>query len=364
MQDIIKENVSYIDLNDSEEVKKLLKKRNELVKEKKVIKNIAISLWEMQNHEISLVEKDYKISNVIFTEVVYKGEVVGAIQKPMDKVTSEDMNCIIEKRNNVLSYFPYSRIDEIFNKGGNASKTEIKELSKYKNYIKTYKFWKHAEPYFSQAVKTFKMIVDDENCKVFLKENVKLKNYALKDQIPDEYKHFLYENHKISLVSVKDDKSEFVGGNNCYKRDLYLNNLLIRTTYDIRKNIGFEDLTYLFKRYQEEIDAFNISLYNYKKNSLQYNIKKAEESGSLIKTLKLKNELNKLNKKHKELDFNNNFWRRNKFIISDALLSYYQLDKNESQIKQINKKISEIDNQINAFNKVQDESIKEINSLI
>ena len=185
MQEILKDSIKDLDLNDIKEVNKLQDKRDRLIKERRKIKEIAISLWEMQNHEISLVEKEYEISNMTWTDIVFRGTIVGTIEKPKDMITSEDMKCILEKRANIMSYFPYSRINEIYKKGFNASKNEKNELKEYKNYIKTYKFWEYAEPYFSQAVNTFKNIVDDENCKVFLKESVKFKNMALKDNVSD-----------------------------------------------------------------------------------------------------------------------------------------------------------------------------------
>lgn len=357
----MQENIKDLTLDDFEETKKLIEKRDKLIKERKAIKDVAIELWQMQNPEIKLMEKEYEISNLTWTYVVYRDVLVGVIEKPMDKVTSEDMKCIIEKRDNIMSYFPYNRIKEITSRRAKLNKNEIKELKGYKNYFDTYKFWQYTEPYFSQAVNTFKFVVDDENCKVFLKEDTKIKNSALNDEISNEYQKFLQKNNKISLKVTKDEKTELVGGHDCYKRDLYLNDLLIRTTYDTRKYIGFEDLNYLFNRYKAETDVYNNSIYNAKKVSLEQNIVRNERNGNFVKAFKLKGELKKLNKEHAKLNNDNEFWKNNKYIISNALLDYYNLDKNESAINKVNKEIKQIDDELSAYGKAKDSILTILN---
>lgn len=339
---ITTEGVEMEDIKN-QEYEQLITKQEELLQEKNKLKRLQVNLWKMQNADFDMYEKHYKFTDMTWTDIAYRGQIIETIEKPITEITTEDMFCIIHKRNYMLTEFPYSRIDEIKE---NLDKYDEKELEKYTNYIDRYNFWKSADVKFDEAIKSFNKIVDDENSFIFCKDDVELAKNSIEEHPTKQYQEFLNQNSVISIKTEVKDNSEYGSSQDWYKRKLYLNGEYLRTTNDRRVNVGFEDLMYLYREYTENVDAFNISAYKYKRQSLINNIDRAMKSGNIIKVFKSKAQLKKLDKTYKSLNDIYEYWINNRYNISKAIISYCGMNKDDRPMKAINEQLSTISTEL------------------
>ena len=319
----------------------LKKQKQELVNQKNELKTFVLNVWKMQNPDFDLVEKFFDISGFTWTDIYYKGARIDTIEKPISKISAEDMSCLLEKRDYMLRQFPYSRIDKLLEQES-LSKEEEKELQTYSKFITNYNFWKNSKDVFVNAMESFDKIVNVNKSKLAIEHRLNMEmNSYYRNTSSSQYEKFLQDNSSIKVVNIKQNKD----GKVVYNRKLYINDKYIRSTTESEEiNITFNDLMYLYNECLGVMKSYENSAYIIQRKKLLK--QNRESSANVIKVIKNKMKIKKLDERYESLRNSYKFWKDNQQTISNAIVSYFDMFNAYGNMKMIDEEIEGVDKKI------------------
>ena len=166
-------------------------------------------------------------------------------------------------------------------------------------------------------------------------------NYYYRNTSSSQYEKFLQDNNSIKVVNIKQNKD----GKVVYNRKLYINDKYIRSTTESEEiNITFDDLMYLYNECLGVIKAYDNSAYIIQRKKLLK--QNRESSANVIKVIKNKMKIKKLDERYESLKNSYKFWKDNQQKISNAIVSYFDMFNAYGNMKMIDEEIEGVDKKI------------------